>query len=143
LLAEILSSMKSQISALTPAIAGIVVGITSMIVAILGALSKQLEKAQTTGTAADIGAGRGLLDLFGDGVPTYHFQIIVGLYVIQITYILSIIQNGIENGTDKLNQDFELGNNLINSTTRYFAVSLIIMLIFNFVASAILTRSGI
>ena len=42
LMADIISSMKSQIKFLTPAIAGIVIGITSMISTILTKLSAQL-----------------------------------------------------------------------------------------------------
>ncbi|MEM3126485.1 MAG: hypothetical protein QW331_00230 [Candidatus Woesearchaeota archaeon] len=141
LLSEIISSMKSQISILTPAIAGIVVGITSMIVTILGALSANL-KSLGAGTA-EVGAVGTFADLFGDGVPTHHFQIIVGLYVVQITYILSIIQNGVENGNEKLSENYLVGNNLVKSTVTYALISTVVMFIFNFVAAAILKKTGV
>lgn len=134
LMAEIISSMNSQIKFLTPAIAGIVIGITSMVTTILSKLGTQL-KDVTGGT----GEQAGLIGMFGDTIPTYYFQIVVGLYVIQITYILTILVNGIENGSDKLNERYLLGNNLINSTALYCIISLVVMLIFNIVASQILT----
>ena len=79
--------------------------------------------------------------LFGDGIPTYYFQIVIGIYVVQIVYILTIFVNGIENGSDKLNERYELGKNLINGTLLYCFISLAVMLIFNMVASQILTSS--
>src|SRR3989338_8981923 len=105
LMADIISSMKSQIKFLTPAIAGVVIGITSMITSILGRLSIKLKDiAASAGGTSQTGVPTGILELFGDGIPTYYFQIIVGIYVVQITFILTIIANGIENGSDKLNE---------------------------------------
>ena len=138
LLADIISSMNSQIKFLTPAIAGIVIGITSMVTTILGKLGAQLQDV-TAGSSAAQGAG--LIGIFGEGIPTYHFQIIVGLYVVQITYILTVLVNGIENGSDKLNEKYELGNNMIRSTVLYCIISLIVMLLFNIIAGQILTSS--
>mgnify|MGYP001233046182 CR=1 FL=1 len=137
LMAEIISSMNSQIKFLTPAIAGIVTGLTSMVSGILGKLGVQLKAI----TAEGVGQQAGLTGLFGDGIPTYYFQIVIGIYVVQIVYILTIFVNGIENGSDKLNERYELGKNLINGTLLYCFISLAVMLIFNMVASQILTSS--
>ncbi len=138
LMAEIISSMKSQIKFLTPAISGIVVGITSMITTILGKLGTILPEV-TRGTE---GAGAAnLAELFGDSVPTYYFQIVVGLYVVQIIYILTILANGIENGSDKLSERYNLGTNLIKSTLIYVIVSLFVTILFNIVASTIMMRT--
>lgn len=136
LMADIISSMNSQILILTPAISGIVVGITSMVTLIIGKLGVQLGQI-----SSNISDQAGLIDLFGDGIPTYYFQIIVGLYVIQITYILTILVNGIENGSDKLNERYQIGTNLINSTIIYCVISLVVIATFSIVASQILTTS--
>jgi len=138
LMADIISSMKSQIKFLTPAIAGVVIGITSMITSILGKLSTSLQQVTSTVGGESAGAPTGLLGLFGDGVPTYYFQIIVGVYVVQITYILTIISNGVENGSDKLNERYQLGTNLIRSTMLYVFISGAVMILFNVIAGKIL-----
>ena len=135
LLADIISSMKSQISFLAPAIAGIVVGITSMISTIIGALTGQM--AQLAGGLPE-GAQGFDPELFGDGMPTYYFQIVVGIYVVQIVYILTITANGIENDSDKLSERYMIGKNLVRSTILYITLSCIVMLIFNLVAIQIL-----
>jgi len=135
LMADIISSMKSQISFLTPVIAGIVIGITSMITNILGKLSSQIKDVSSTGAGAQAGS---LANLFGLGIPTYYFQIVVGIYVVQLIYILTIISNGIENGKDELNEEFQIGKNMIRSTILYCVVAFFVMFIFNFIANSIL-----
>ena len=137
LMADISSDIKSQITFLTPTISGIVIGITSMITTIIGKLGRQLTKIQETAGDAGGGAG-GLIELFGDGIPAYYFQIIVGIYVIQIIYILTIMSNGIENGADTVSQDYLVGKNLMRSVTMYIVVSLVVIIMFNFIAANIL-----
>src|SRR3989344_3341276 len=61
LMADVISSMKSQIKFLTPAIAGIVIGITSMISTILTRLSAQL--IELTSQGQDTGSFGGLLEI--------------------------------------------------------------------------------
>ncbi len=138
LMADTISSMKSQISFLTPAISGIVIGITSMVTTILGKLGGQLQKLQTEGAAAQATAGVGLTQLFGDGMPTFYFQIIVGFYVVQIVYILTILTNGIENGVDPLNEEYLLGKNMYHSTILYCIIALVVMFLFNQIAGNII-----
>jgi len=62
LMADIISSMKAQIAFMTPVIAGIVIGITSMVSTIIGRLSSQL---QTT-TAGAGSQATTITALFGD-----------------------------------------------------------------------------
>lgn len=143
LMADVISSMKSQISFLTPVISGIVIGITSMITRVLTELSNQA----TAIMAGDVGgAGMGgITDMFGQGIPTYYFQIIVGLYVVQLIYLLTMLVNSIEFGEDKLNERYLLGVNLVKGTMLYCFISLVIMVIFNFVAGIVIqaTATGV
>ncbi|MBI2147382.1 hypothetical protein HYU19_02780 [Candidatus Woesearchaeota archaeon] len=142
LMAEIVSSIKSQINFLTPVIAGIVIGITSMITTILSNLGTQLRGINAeAGDAA--GAGTSLLSQFGDGIPTFYFQIVVGIYVVQIIYVLTIINNGIENGADSLNERYLLGRNMIRSTIMYVLISFSVMFLFNVIAGNIIGRIAI
>lgn len=146
LLADIVSSMKSQINFLTPIIAGIVVGITSMISQILGALSDRLgdlgaENVQGGGGVPGgvTGGADGILNTFGSGgIPTYHFQAIVGLYVVQITFILTIMINGIENGVDDISKEDMLKKNLASSAALYVIVTGFFTIAFNVIAGGII-----
>ncbi len=141
LLAEITTSMKSQISFLTPMIAGVVVGIGSMITSIIGRLSTRI------GTFTEGGATsenvpfnvQNLVGIFPTDklMPPYFFQIVVGLYVIEIIIILTFLSNAIENGGDKLTEKNRLGKNLYTSTFFYCILAFVITLIFSLLAGVV------
>ena len=142
LMADVISSMKSQIKFLTPAIAGIVIGITSMVSAILTRLASQLTTfASQSEAAGSVGGISEMLSIFGIGIPTYFFQIVVGIYIVQIGYILTVLSNGIENGADKLGERFLLGQNLINSTLLYCFIAGAVMILFNIFAMSIMKNT--
>ncbi|MBN2454548.1 hypothetical protein JXB11_03300, partial [Candidatus Woesearchaeota archaeon] len=137
LLAEIISDMKQQIKVLAPAIAGIVVGITAMIVSILGKLTDQMATiAASSGAGASVPTG--LMNIFGDGVPTYFFQTIVGIYIVEIIYVMTVMVNGVENGADKLAERYQLGDNLTKSTIIYSIIAIIVTVMFTVIATSVM-----
>ena len=135
LLADTISSINSQVKFLSPVISGIVIGITSMVTAILGRLSSQLQTISSEQLAAGGEAGLQITSLFGDGLPTYFFQLIVGIYVVQLGIIMTGISNSIENGSDKLNEQYMIGQNAVRGTLLYVGIGFVIMLLFNIVAA--------
>jgi len=137
LLSEIISDMKQQANFLAPVISGIVVGITSMVITILGKLTQQLASIGEGISGTDVPTG--LLNIFGNAVPTYYFQIIVGVYVVQIIYVLTVLINGIENGSDRLAERYNLGQNLIRGSLLYAAVTIFVMVVFNTIAAGVMT----
>ena len=139
LLSEIISSMKSQIYFMAPVIAGIVVGISSMIVTIISKLGDLVQQQAAQGSV-ELGNIGVVTDLFNinDVVPGYFFQIVVGIYVVQIVYILTVLGNGIENGADKLSEEYALGKNLQRSILLYTIITLFVVFIFNALANSIL-----
>ena len=137
LMSETISSMKTQISFLSPVIAGIVIGITSIVTSILGSLGDKMESISSSAGVAGEQGVQSLSGFFGNGIPVYYFQIIVGVYVVQIIYILSFMVNGIENGSDKLNEQYTVGSNMMRAGILYSAIALIVMLIFNIIAAKI------
>ncbi|MFH1181375.1 MAG: hypothetical protein V1702_00280 [Candidatus Woesearchaeota archaeon] len=139
LMADIVSDMKQQVKILAPAIAGIVVGITSMIVSILGRLTDQISAISSSSGATGASVPAGLITLFGDGVPTYFFQAIVGLYIVQIVYIMTTMLNGVENGADKLAERYQLGQSLINTTLIYVAIAFFVIVMFTVIATSVLS----
>ncbi len=141
LLSDILSSMKSQISFMAPVISGIVIGIGSMMVGVISKLDDLMQGASAGEAATTLNLGA--LELFDkfSTIPSYFFQVIVGVYVVQIVYILTVLSSGIEHGADKLNEQSNLGKNLIRSTILYTIVALIVVLLFNQLASFVLVNA--
>ena len=147
LLSEVVSSMKTQTSFLTPAIAAIVVGVSSMVVTILTGLQDIFtQQAGTFGDAGGVEMSAGLLtviETFGvEGViPGYHFQLVVGIYVVEIAIVLLILQNGIENASDKVFRNYSLGKSLIRSTMLYVVIAVIVVILFNILIGNVITAN--
>ncbi len=144
LLADIVSSMKSQTSFLTPMIAGIVVGVTSMMINIINFLGVALSDFQGEGVglgSADAGLGSlaSILDIINikDIIPGYQFQIVVGIFVLEVAIILSILSNGIENGIDKVEQRNKIAKNLFLAVSLYFVITLVSILMFSILACGV------
>ena len=147
LLSDVLSDMRSQINFLTPLIAGIVVGIGSLITNIIASLGPLLGKTAGEGGSTVGGVGFGIETISGifpieEVIPPFYFQLIVGLYVVQITYILTVLANGIENGVDELNKESSLGRNLYKSILLYILVTLITTAILTLMARNVMDVSG-
>ncbi|MCF7866083.1 hypothetical protein K9L67_00580 [Candidatus Woesearchaeota archaeon] len=143
LMSDIVGSMKSQIAFLTPAISGIVVGITGMITQIMGSLTQKMADFNT-GTSGALADSSSLFAMLGGGgVPTYFFQAIVGLYVVQITLILSIMINGIQNGADKLSEKDEIAKNMLKGTILYVAIAGICVITFSIIAASLIGKLSI
>jgi len=141
LMADIISDMKQQVGVLAPAIAGIVVGVASMIISILGRLSDQMTAlGEFSGGASGIPSG--LLNMFGNGVPTYFFQVIIGIYIIEVTLILTVLINGIENGADKVAERYQLSVNLFRGTIIYVLIAFTLTVMFNLIAASIIGGIG-
>lgn len=138
LLADIISSMKAQVSFLTPMIAGIVVGIGSMITTIIGKLAIQLSELSMGEEMGGV-SGEGLLSMFPPDkiIPPYFFQIVVGIYVLEIIFVLTVLANSIENGVDNLNRRYTLGKNLYIGVPLYCVIALAITIVFNMLAQMI------
>ena len=128
LLADIISDMKSNMVFLAPLLSGIIVGLSGMITTILGGLAAMMESGGLGGGEEFVGTGGigGLLTMFDPVlmIPTYWLQIVVGIYLIQIVFILTTTLVTIKAGRDQLQTTAETGRNLKKTMTLYFIVAL-------------------
>ncbi len=135
LLAEVLSDMKSNMTFLAPLLSGVVVGLAVMITSILG----KLNLSKLSGEQAIAGLG-GIVNLFKieHMIPPYFLQIIIGIYLIQIIFILSGALVTIDSGKDDLMKTNKIGVNLKKGMLLYFIVALLSVLVLFGLASVVL-----
>ena len=136
LLSDVISSMRSQISFLTPVIAGIVVGVGSMVVTIINKLGEQFASLQADQQFGGLAAIANILRI-QDVIPSFHFQLVVGIYVVEIVLILIFLTNNIEMGVDSLYAKYDIGKSLVKSIGLYFIISFVGIVVFNMLASAV------
>ncbi|MFA5084687.1 MAG: hypothetical protein WC475_04930, partial [Candidatus Paceibacterota bacterium] len=127
LLADVTSGMKSNMTFLAPLLAAIVVGLASMITMILSKLSLMIE----SGTLSDSGfMGLGasqITSMFNVTamIPPYWLQVVVGVYIVEIIFILTSTLVTIEAGEDRLGEKYETGKTLRQGITLYIITALV------------------
>ena len=143
LLGEIISSMKSMTNFLAPIIAGIVVGMASLMVSIIGRLGDLFANSSSDQELFSTGGSEvfGVLINIKEVIPSYFFQIIIGVYIVEIIFILSVLSNGIENGPDKIGGEYLIGRNMFTGTLLYSLIAFLFILVFN--ALVIVIMQGI
>jgi len=144
LLAEVSSDMKGNMTFLAPLLAGIVVGLSSMITTILSKLTG-LFSSNLADTAL-MGAGNfqiitQIFDLT-KMIPPYYLQIAVGIYIVEIVFILTNALVGIDAGVDKLKEKSEIASNLKIGVLLYFITALVAILLLSLLAGVAVTGLG-
>ena len=144
LLADTLSSISMQSKFLAPIISGVVVGLSVLITRVLLQLSGQMDRISelTSGAgAAGSSVDLGTISFFTieSVMPSPVFQLIIGIYVIEIVFILSYLYSGVIFGFDKIEFKNILAKNLFLSTAIYTLISIIGSFLLSKVAGTIAT----
>src|SRR3989344_6797559 len=139
LLAEVVSDMQSNMVFLAPLLAGIVVGLAGMISLILGKLQAIFLQGGNLelGGIANLGSIINLFDLT-KMIPTYYLQIAVGIYIIQIIFILTKTLVAIDAGEDKLKTVYDTSKNLKRGMILYVIVAFIAIVALSILAAVTL-----
>ncbi len=124
LLAEVVSDMKSNMTFLAPLLAGIVVGLASMITLILNKLEvlrAGVGDVAVTGVNVETLLGIFAVDKI---IPPYFLQIAIGIYIIQIIFILTSTLVTIDAGEDKLKNKYDVSRYLRFGSLLYLVTAL-------------------
>ena len=144
LLAEIISSIKMQTSFMAPFIAAIVVALQAMTITILQSLKTLLASVNTGAANSDI-ANAGFLEaitsMLENGTPVSIFQMIVGFYIFEITFVLTFLYVGIQYGFDKYKERYELANNYLKVGLTYTILVILLTLALIFIGKNIVEMS--
>jgi hypothetical protein len=119
LLAEVISDMKSNMSFLAPLLSGVVVGLAAMITSILVKLD--IIKSIGGSAAQSLGSLGNIVSIFqvSNMIPPYFLQVIIGIYLIEIVFILTRALVVIDSGEDKLERTSKTGKNLTSAILLY------------------------
>lgn len=126
LLAEVVSDMKSNMTFLAPLLAGIVVGLGAMIAAILNKL-QIFQQVNGEGEVGGFGSLGNIVDLFqiDKMIPPYFLQIAIGIYILQVAFILTSALVTVDSGRDPLREKNELARNIKRGMYLYLGTALI------------------
>ncbi len=144
LLAEIISDMKSNMTFLAPMLSGIIIGLSVMITSILMILNSFVSNLGNQGTLSITGSipvGLStIVNIFKveEMIPPFWLQVVIGLYLIEIIFILTSTLVSIKFGQDNLEKTYETALNLQKGIIFYFFVALFSIIILSLVASFVL-----
>ena len=142
LLEETISSMKFQAYFLTPIVTGLIVSIAEVIMEVLAKLGAYIEGL---GFSDQFGLGD-VSTIFGgaeSSVSPEIFQFIIGIYLIQVIWILGMFLTKINYGDNKVIQRYTIGKMLIIGLVIYFLVALVSAAMFSDLIKESLASIGI
>lgn len=126
LLEEVTSTMSIQALLLAPLSAGIVVTIASVMTRLLVTLGDSMKSIYKTigsslGPANEIGTGA-IENIFNISaiIPVHGFQLIVGIYLVEIVTLIAIALSTITNGDESLMKKLTIAKILAISSIVYF-----------------------
>jgi hypothetical protein len=136
LLADVVSDMKSNMTFLAPLLAGIVVGLAAMISGILGQLALMVELGEGATPIAGVSV-LNITKMFAQEnmVAPYFMQVAIGIYIIQIIFILTGTLVTIDAGEDKLKRTYEISKNLMRGIMLYLITAFIAILALSILAA--------
>jgi hypothetical protein len=146
LLSEIVSDMKSNMTFLAPLLAGIVVGLATMITFILNKLQGFQDAFGGGGELAGMQSFAEILNGFfnvNKMVPPYFLQVSIGLYIIEVIYILTGALVTVDSGKDLLKEKHELARNLRIGVGLYLLTALVTLVALIVLASVALSGGGL
>ncbi|MFH1607554.1 MAG: hypothetical protein ABIA78_00290 [archaeon] len=138
LLAEVVSDMKSNMTFLAPLLSGVVVGLAAMISFILNKLNLANLAGQDVAGMGNLDTLIGIFSL-AKMIPPYYLQIIIGIYLVQIIFILTGTLVTIDSGDDKLEKTNKIGKNLTRGIVLYF-ITAFLATIALFILSSLVLR---
>jgi len=142
LLAEIISDMKSNMTFLAPLLSGIVIGLAAMITSILSKLDvSKLGGGEVASGFGNLGTILNIFDMT-KMIPPYWLQIIVGIYIIEVIFILSDTLVVVNSGEDKLEQINKTGINLKKGVGLYVITALAAIILLFLLTSIVLGNLG-
>ena len=130
MLAEIVSDMKSNMTFLAPLLSGIIIGLSTMITVILTKLQTIKDSVASGSAGSELGGFSGIsgfLDIFDvkQMIPPYFIELCVGIYIIEITFILTHSLVTVDSGQDTLKEKNELGKNLKKAIILYIITGIV------------------
>ena len=133
LLAETVSSINVQAKFLAPFLAAVVGSLTFVIVRSIWKMTLELDGVVKAISMGAVSASDIMGDMFklAKVTPPTLFQGMVGIYLVEAVFLLSVLANGVENGFDNVSKDSTIAKNMLFAIIVYMVVSIIGVLMMN------------
>ena len=149
LLDDVTSGMRVEVGLLSPVMAGIVVGMTTLIGSVLTSLSASISSISSSlGSSSSLGGANsaiplafGLFNLSGGAIPLYVFQLVIGIYLIMLSVIIGYSISNINFPNDRIDVRDKIASMLFMSMIIYILVAFITTFAFASLGSSVLSAT--
>jgi hypothetical protein len=128
ILSETTSDMQTQAWVFAPLSAGVVVGLMAIVIfifSLFGQNLQEMEKFMDRSGLGNVGMSSfSFLFNIGKQIPFHYFQIIVGVYMVEMVFIISSFLGELNFGDDEVSKTFELGKIMLIAISVYSLVVL-------------------
>ncbi|MBI2084103.1 MAG: hypothetical protein HYT70_00610 [Candidatus Aenigmarchaeota archaeon] len=138
---DVTSTMNTQAIVLAPLSAGVVVTLAAIMTRLLVSLGESIKNiygslGSALGPASDIGSGifQSIFNI-GSILPVHAFQLIVGVYLVEIATLIAVSSSTITNGDESLLKRLNVAKILLYSAIVYFISLLVTYFVFTSVIS--------
>jgi hypothetical protein len=134
MLSEVTSTMKIQSLILAPLASGVVVGLAAMMMYMLISVSGWSESVQEQlmdyGPVGSVGSGvfNSILTI-DEILPVPYFQLIVGIYMIEVVIMISLFLSIISYGEEKIQRKYDIGISLLIAIFIYSVTIILLYLV--------------
>ncbi len=133
LLDETVSQMKIQARFIAPVITATAATMALMIVETLFTITERLEEIEQDlgigGGGGGVGGGLSdqiaLVEQLDQSLPPTILLLIVSIYLVEVSVILSYFTNGIQHGFDEVNRDIEIGKTLLYAVPIFSSITMV------------------
>ncbi len=140
LMEETTTTIEMLAYLLAPVVSGVAVGMSQTIITAMFRLSTSFQESQQNLPGGGTGQGPGFQSILGnlnEAIPPEFLQLVVGIYLIQLLFILGEFYMKITKGEDKTYKYFFTGKILISGMLFYSITLIIVSLLFGGIISSI------
>jgi hypothetical protein len=141
-LSDTVSSMQFQALFLTPIITGLIVSMSQVIMRVLTQIGVMMAESGVGDVVGITNMALGFSNM-KTAMSAEVFQLIIGVYMLQVVIILVMFTTKIKAGNNKYQQRFEIGKTLIVAVALYIIVALISTAMFGELIGGALDNMGI
>jgi hypothetical protein len=104
------STLRATVTVFAPLIGGVTLSITKLISSILGGMSEKVPTETVTGS--EVGMPSIATSFSVQNIRPEFFVLVIGIYIIELIFLLIRFTNGIDEGDDKATYMYTLGKTM-------------------------------
>ncbi|MEM5815073.1 MAG: hypothetical protein QXD89_01115 [Candidatus Aenigmatarchaeota archaeon] len=125
ILSETISDLQIQAWVFAPLTTGIIIGLMSLLIYVLSFFGPHFKEISSiwSNSSSQIPSSLSFLLSFTNILPIQYFQVVVGIYLVSVVYIIASFLGELSYGDDEVRKKFEIGKFMLIALVIYSIIS--------------------